>query len=581
MIKSILNIFNQFVHQKFYLIIKLYNSIINIKGFSSKNTYFTIFYLKSIFSSFLNNILSILKIFYLKFIFKLKNLNSSLNIKLKIILGKKLYPMMLLLFFNVNSLFIKLIYMYLNIVSIIFGIVLIISLYSLTNIITFVSILFCLLVFSSFILFVREFNITFTTSFIQLIIERNYSKYLQRIILIKFMLFYIYITSDFSLCESTWSKFAHDVFIGVGNQIGVQPKTTVSTLETIGIIAIVGTISVGSIHLYNWSTGNIKPSIDDRLNAIEHQLNQNSRQLLNISECQRDYAEINAAAVTAIGTSISDIDKNNIIIFTDLHNRINNINSKIDNIENHLVSNKQSMEQYISSNVQEKLNSLETKFNAFYERSNLTDEDRKILSDISLEINSVNTHLQTIPQSTMERTLAIVTSPESAFKSPYSSVLPNKTIELLNKNMRKEINTVHHRSHSTTDMLSESKTSHSTDFEKYQTVKFIIANNKIKSVSIDDTVVSSSNIIRSIGNKVFNNIPTDFMLKTVSTAIANTLSGTMTMYAFNALLASFGFGSGSINTSRTLPSTMSSSERAGYTIITSLKEFLRGLRGGL
>ena len=149
--------------------------------------------------------------------------------------------------------------------------------------------------------------------------------------------------------------------------------------------------------------------------------------------------------------------------------------------------------------------------------------------------------------------------------------------------MNNEIKVVHnHRSSSTSNisLLPDSKTTQSTEFERYQTVKFLITNNTIKSVSINDTVVPSSNIITSLGNKIFNHIPTEFILKTVSTAIANTLSGTMTMYAFNALLASFGFGSGSVNTSR-LPSTMSNSERAGHTLITSLKEFLRGLRGGL
>ncbi len=584
--KSIFYLFIQFIHQKFCLkLIQLYNSIININvfyGFNSKNTYLTILNLKLRISSFLNNIVSILKIFYLKFRFKLQNLNTSLNIKLKIILGKKLYPMMLLLFFNFNSLFVKFIYMYLNIVSILFGIVLSISLYSLTNIITFVSILFCLLVFSSFIIFVREFNINFTTSFIQLIIERDYSKYLQKIILIKFLLFYIYITSDFSLCESTWSKFAHDVFIGVGNQIGVQPKTTVSTLETVGIIAILGTISVGSIHLYNWSTGNVKTSIDERLNAIEYQLNQNSRQLINISECQRDYAEINANAFTAIGTAMHQVESNNINVLNELHNKVDNITSKINTIEINLADNQYAMEQYINLNVKEKLVSLENKFTSFSTSPNLTDDDRKVLSEIGLEINNLSNHVQNIPQSTIERTLSIVNSPELAFRSPYLPSLNNKTIDILNQHMRKQINTSHHRSHSTTDMLAESKVSKSTAFEQYQTVKFLVSNNKIVNVSIEGNIIPSSNIITSIGSRVFNHIPVDVILKTVSTAITSTLAGTMTMVTFNALLNTFGFGSGSVNTSNrlSLPSTMSSSERAGHTVITSLKDFIRGLKNG-
>jgi hypothetical protein len=601
--KSIFYLSIQFIHQKFCLkLIQLYNCIISINvfyGFNSKNTYLTILNLKLRISSFLNNIVSILKIFYLKFRFKLQNLNTSLNIKLKIILGKKLYPMMLLLFFNFNSLFVKFIYMYLNTVSILFGIVLSISLYSLTNIITFVSILFCLLVFSSFIIFVREFNINFTTSFIQLIIERDYNKYLQKIILIKFLLFYIYITSDFSLCESTWSKFAHDVFIGVGNQIGVQPKTTVSTLETVGIIAILGTISVGSIHLYNWSTGNVKPSIDERLNAIEHQLNVNNQVLVRMStsfnqnfnsiiDAQNKYAQINAHAISIIGESIVKVEQASVENLRILDTKLNSIETKTTNIENTLVQNREAMEQYISTNVQSKLNSLETTFRTFSNKSNLSESEREQLNDLELEIRGLSTTLNSIPQSNIEPSSTSLTVNNSydlnIVQSQLRSSLDAASFTSLQNLMNKNVNKISERNrpHSSSDLrlLSESKSTSTefTSFQSKQTITFLIEHNKIKNMVINDSLSTSPNFITSIGNKLFNHIPTEFILKTVSTAITSTLSGTMTMFALNSILANFGFDSGS--NSRALPSTMSSSERAGHTVITSLKDFIRGLKNG-
>jgi hypothetical protein len=489
--------------------------------------------------------------------------------------------------------------MYLNTVSILFGIVLSISLYSLTNIITFVSILFCLLVFSSFIIFVREFNINFTTSFIQLIIERDYNKYLQKIILIKFLLFYIYITSDFSLCESTWSKFAHDVFIGVGNQIGVQPKTTVSTLETVGIIAILGTISVGSIHLYNWSTGNVKPSIDERLNAIEHQLNVNNQVLVRMStsfnqnfnsiiDAQNKYAQINAHAISIIGESIVKVEQASVENLRILDTKLNSIETKTTNIENTLVQNREAMEQYISTNVQSKLNSLETTFRTFSNKSNLSESEREQLNDLELEIRGLSTTLNSIPQSNIEPSSTSLTVNNSydlnIVQSQLRSSLDAASFTSLQNLMNKNVNKISERNrpHSSSDLrlLSESKSTSTefTSFQSKQTITFLIEHNKIKNMVINDSLSTSPNFITSIGNKLFNHIPTEFILKTVSTAITSTLSGTMTMFALNSILANFGFDSGS--NSRALPSTMSSSERAGHTVITSLKDFIRGLKNG-
>lgn len=484
--------------------------------------------------------------------------------------------------------------MYLNFIVFMFGSVLFISLYSLLHIIPFMFIIFNLLILSSFVIGCREYKINFTSSIINLVINRNYSQYLERFILIKFFLFYIYLTSDYSYCASSWLEATHNIFVSIGTKGGLQPKTTVSTLETIGMIAIVGTIGIGSINLYNWSTGNTKRSIDERLNSIEQQLQLNNRNISSVhnnvnsmAKAQDDYAQINAQCFSTVGNALQVIEENNVNISNSLNTKINNIDQKTTNIETTLVNNKLAMENYINLNVKTKITSLQTTFNNYINRSNLTVEERQALSNIHSEITSLTDHLQNIPQLNIEHTLPIVNSSNSNSNLDFKPALESQSMKHIHSLLNKNTQQVHlNRSHSTTELISESKSLKnrgSTAFEQYQSLKIVIANNKIKSVSIDDISNSHSDpgIVTSIINHTFKNIPTDIILKTVSSAITSTLTGSMTMIAFNALLNSFGFGSiGSSNNRLALPST-SRSEQIGNSAMTSILDFLRGIGRGI
>lgn len=481
--------------------------------------------------------------------------------------------------------------MYLNFIVFMFGSVLFISLYSLLHIIPFMFFIFSLLILSSFVIGCREFNINFTSSIINLVINRNYSQYLERFVLIKFFLFYIYLTSDYSYCASSWLEATHDIFVSLGSKSGLQPKTTVSTLETIGMIAIVGTIGIGSINLYNWSTGNTKHSIDERLNVIEQQLNINTQNIAvvnnninSMANAQDAYAQINAQAFIAVGNALQAIEVNNVNISNSLNNKINIIDQKTTNIETTLINNKIAMENYINSNVNTKITNLQTTFNNYINRSNLTVEERQALSAIHSEITSLTDHLQNIPQLNIERSLPIVNSSNSNLD--FKPVLENSTMKHINSLLNKNTQQVHfNRSHSTAELGSESKlvrnsNGSSTAYEQHQSLKIIIYKNKIKSVSIDDISAPNSGIVTSIINHTFRNIPTDVILKTVSSAITNTLTGSMTMIAFNALLNSFGFGSISSSNNRLALPPTSRSEQLGNNTMTSILDFFRGLRNG-
>lgn len=479
--------------------------------------------------------------------------------------------------------------MYLNFIVVMFGSVLFISLYSLLHIIPFMFIIFSLLVLSSFIIGCKEYKINFTSSVITLIINRNYSQYLERFILIKFFLFYIYLTSDFTYCSSSWLEATRDVFITIASKGNVTPKTTVSTLETIGMIAIVGTIGIGSINLYNWSTGNTKRSLDERLNIIEQQLQLNNQNLIRVNTninalavSQDQYAQINSNCFIAVGNATQMIEEHNTNNLNILNEKLDIISHRTQNIENTIIENKLNMESYIDINIKTNLTSLENKFNAYVNRTNLTDLERIELEAIGLEISTLTNNLQNIPQSHIENS-SLTFKSSSLLTSPFKNPIDSKSMKNINSLLSKQTQQVpYNRSHSTTELLSESKIERSTAFEQYQTLKIIIANNKITSVSIDDISVSNSDpgLVTSLIKHTFKNIPTEVILKTVSSAIANTLTGSMTMMAFNALLNSFGFGSISSSNNRlALPST-SRSEQIGNNTMTSILDFFRGLRRG-
>lgn len=476
--------------------------------------------------------------------------------------------------------------MYLNFIIIMFGSILFISLYSLLHIIPFIFLIFSLLILSSFVIGCREFNINFTSSIINLVINRNYSQYLERFILIKFFLFYIYLTSDYSYCASSWLEATHNIFVSLGSKSGLQPKTTVSTLETIGMIAIVGTIGIGSINLYNWSTGNTKRSIDERLNAIEQQLHLNNQNIAavhtnvqNITQAQDNYAQINANCFITVGNATTMIEENNTNNLNILNEKLDMIFYRTQNIENTLIENKCNMENYIDINIKTSLTSLENKFNTYVNRTNLTDLERVELEAISLEISKLTNNLQNIPQSHIESSLMF--TPSSILTPPFKNSIDSKTMKIINNALNKDITQITRRnSTSHIPLAAESKKPEFTSFHNKQTVTFIIENNKIKNMSMDD-IPSSTGIATSIIKHTFNNLPTEFILKSISTALVNTLTGSMTMLAFNALLNSFGFGSiSSSNTRLALPPT-SRSEQFGNNTMTSILDFLRGIGRGI
>lgn len=169
-----------------------------------------------------------------------------------------------------------------------------------------------------------------------------------------------------------------------------------------------------------------------------------------------------------------------------------------------------------------------------------------------------------MPQSHIESSLMF--TPRSVLTSSFKNSLNSKTMKIINNVLNKDITQINRRNSTSHIPLA---------VESKKTVTFIIENNKIKNISTDD-IPSFSGIVTSILKYTFNNLPTEFILKSVSTALVNTLTGSMIMLAFNSLLNTFGSVSSSSIILALLPT-----YQLGQNTMTSILDFLKGLQNGI
>jgi hypothetical protein len=102
--------------------------------------------------------------------------------------------------------------------------------------------------FISIILTLRTIEIH--NKFLCLIVNRDYTLLFQRLIFVKIVIFFIYLNCHITYCVPDWTETVHNVYIGIGKSFGVKEKTTVSTLESIGMLTCTVGTMYGGIYIY-------------------------------------------------------------------------------------------------------------------------------------------------------------------------------------------------------------------------------------------------------------------------------------------------------------------------------------------
>jgi gas vesicle protein len=148
---------------------------------------------------------------------------------------------------------------------------------------------------------------------------------------------------------------AHELFMSMGNQVGVEQKTTISTLETLGMIAVVGGVAYGSVKAYQMYTHTTPKSVEQRLNEkidqlearLNHKINNVQNHLtsnqITISN-QVEHTRVNLVQLTG------EFQKQNIDHFTlvggvlvDVKNQLTYVQQSLNNLTQRIEENQTQM----------------------------------------------------------------------------------------------------------------------------------------------------------------------------------------------------------------------------------------------
>jgi hypothetical protein len=365
-----------------------------------------------------------------------------------------------------------------------------------------------------------------------------------------------------------FTKFAHDVFMGIGKQVGVQPKTTVSILETFGMISIVGLLSVGSIKIYQWSTGSIDKSINDRLFDLNN--------------------KINSVSVD-IKKEINTIRKQNTDHFTIIQDQFHNAAIRVRKLENDIINIGKTQELLNSNITQQGLafNNLQNKFQQTIintlqvntENINKKIDDLKHLNTESIdpivqnEFNILINELKSIQINQMQTTNLIRSNSESKLENLATNKItfPHFQRVLSNSNIANNERLSNIESNLNSYQMSlPLSTNKPITFTSYRDRTFKISESSETRIVFDacyDSTVSNPSTAVVVARRMFNNLPVDFIAKTLLNSVSNVIAGSMTLATLNELLNVFGIGSSSV-------SSQSTSGQLGHGIVRNIREFI-------
>jgi hypothetical protein len=140
------------------------------------------------------------------------------------------------------------------------------------------------IIISYFILFYLKKKTIFKNKYLNKFLNINYIFIIQRMLIIKFLLLYIYLTTDYIYCGSDPVKMLHNTFVGIGQRVDVAPETTVSILKCIGVCTLIVGTTYCTFKAYD-ACHQIyyKKSLNDRFNQLTNKV---SNMELEISELQ-------------------------------------------------------------------------------------------------------------------------------------------------------------------------------------------------------------------------------------------------------------------------------------------------------
>ena len=522
---------------------------------------------------------------------KIKYILYNLVVNLLIILLTLILYLILILYsilfiFNINNIE-KIIKYYLKFISLIVGISLIYILYESISFVLFTFVLFVFILFSLIIITYRNSLFKVSSKFIHLLLVKDYTFIIQRVLLVKFLLLYVYITTDYTYCDSFITRAMHDVFVSMGKTSHVEPQKTVSTMETMGMLATIGIIGYASIKLYQLSTNTLPKSTDEKLDEMEKRI------MKKLEEDKTEFSSKIESVYTNLYYTVEDAKNTGILAqkeyadmnvnhFTNIAMYMNKLDNELQDLKVLVLSNRDSLNKAVKEELVGNLKKIEdliVKSNELHKKStNLSPEDleefERLQKELSSELGNHNTILSNLPSTSniLRRNTPDIPvgnfnhymgiHRNSTFKQNQNivdNVIRNNTIIPLNLN----------RSSSNINLSSSNNSIKGKTFEITD-----ISDTNIVFTAVDTLTSTSKEVSTSIINRATMrafHVGSDVIVKVVKDQLSNIIQGSITYTAFISVLQALGV----------IGEKPSNSENAGRIISTNIRQFITGITGGM
>lgn len=477
--------------------------------------------------------------------------------------------------------------LFINIFTIVFTLFFTSVLYISIDIKMFVLLIFLILILSNFIIYYKYNILTVYNKYIVIILNKDYSFLLKKIVMIKFILLYLYVVENVSWCDSSFTRIAHDIFMSMGTKVGMEPKTTVSTLETIGMFTICGGIAYGSIKGYQHFTGTGPKSINERFDLLEQKINQNNTvtqtKLNNITTKLEQTRE-------DLVTLTIEIDNHQIerfalveLGFKTMENKINIIDNKVNDLTERIEQNQNSINKIIKDEISLKLQKIETLTQTqkhILERNteNISSFDRSLLQNLYNEVGEIvqegNKLADNIPKSIPQLQPNIIQYLPNAIRSNLrqSSLQQNEVLKqtYITRSNSEHLELDH--------LLTPTSTIPSTSIVSSLPINKSFKISEITDTKIVFTAIGSSvndltmGVINNASKHLFNLPVNDYVIKIIYNGLGQVLSNTLSGIAFTEILKLLNIGSN-------IP-TITTSQNVGSVLSSTLREFVNGLKQG-
>lgn len=474
--------------------------------------------------------------------------------------------------------------LFINIFTIVFTLFFTSVLYISIDIKMFVLLIFLILILSNFIIYYKYNILTVYNKYIVIILNKDYSFLLKKIVMIKFILLYLYVVEDVSWCDSSFTRIAHDIFMSMGTKVGMEPKTTVSTLETIGMFTICGGIAYGSIKGYQHFTGTGPKSINERLDLMERNMNRNNIEIY--SKFTELKEQVDDTRINLINT-VADYQRENIEHFTHMGNALIDVNTKIDVIDNKVTNLTEVIatnQTQINTIIKEEFRSQLNKIDELQQRQrdvinrnidNLTESDKIILTQVYGDFESILKKSDEVTERLPQHLSSALSILEPSYKPFTLNTYRTNSLKNIEKIANKRKNELHRSNSLDLDNLPTTpSTSIVSSLPINKSFKISeITDTKIVFTSIGSSVTDlTTGLINNASKHIFNLPINDYVIKIIYNGLGQVLSNTLSGIAFAEILKLLNIGSN-------IP-TITTSQNVGSVLSSTLREFVNGLKQG-